>query len=306
MLVEFIYQGNGIYIVIFVLMVGIQYEFKFVLEDWVIVNFGVVDVVDVIVIDGVGVVLGVFNNNLFFIFLVDVIYLFIVDVSDVQVLVFIVENEEFYVGIIVYLCGVFNGWGIEMLFEYKGVCQYQVVMLLIVGSYEFKVVFEDWVIVNFGVFFGLDEDKMVELGQEIYLVVINDNLVINIDVDGDYVFIVDVSDKVELVFKVFNVQFFGVIFVYLCGGMNGWGIVDELVYQGVGVYLVDIIVSGGVMEFKVVLEDWVMINLGNLDDVLINIVMEGVGKVLGSSNNNLMIELFVGMYEFRVIGLDVI
>jgi hypothetical protein len=103
---------------------------------------------------------------------------------------------------------------------------------------------------------------------------------------------------------VFNAQFFGATPVYLRGGMNGWGTADELVYQGAGVYSVDITVSGGATEFKVASEDWATINLGNPDDALTNTVTEGVGKVLGSSNNNLMIELSAGTYEFRVTGPD--
>ena len=45
-------------------------------------------------------------------------------------------------------------------------------------------------------------------------------------------------------------------------------------------------------------------NLGNPDDALTNTVDEGVSKTLGSSNNNLLIELAAGTYEFRVTGPD--
>ena len=41
-----------------------------------------------------------------------------------------------------------------------------------------------------------------------------------------------------------------------------------------------------------------------LSDLLFLPAEEGVGKVLGSSNNNLMIELAAGTYEFRVTGPD--
>lgn len=50
--------------------------------------------------------------------IVFVIYLFMIDVIDSEVLVFFVENEEFYVGIFVYFCGVMNGWGIDEEFVY--------------------------------------------------------------------------------------------------------------------------------------------------------------------------------------------
>ncbi|BBO27638.1 pullulanase [Alteromonas sp. I4] len=302
--VEFAYQGNGIYTATSTLTAGTQYEFKFASEDWATVNFGAADAADAIVTDGVGVVLGVSNNNLFFTPSVDATYLFTVDASDAQAPVLTVENEEPYAGTTVYLRGGFNGWGTETPLEYKGARQYQAAMSLTAGSYEFKVASEDWATVNLGAMSGSDEDKTVVIGQETYLAATNDNLVINIDADGDYVFIVDVSDKAEPVLKVFNAQFFGATPVYLRGGMNGWGTADELVYQGAGVYSVDITVSGGATEFKVASEDWATINLGNPDDALTNTVTVGVGKVLGSSNNNLMIELTAGTYEFRVTGPD--
>ena len=301
---EFSYQGNGIYTAAAQLTAGNQYEFKFASEDWATVNFGAADASEATITEGESVALGTTNNNLFFTPTTDATYLFSIDASDPQAPVLTVENEEPYAGTEVYLRGDFNGWGTDTPLLYQGGRQYQVAMSLAAGSYEFKVASEDWATVSLGAISGADDDKQVVLGEPAYLAATNDNLVLTIEEDGDYVFVLDATDKAEPVLKVFNEQFFGNTPVYLRGGMNGWGTDDELIYQGAGVYAVDITLGGGANEFKVASEDWATVNLGNPDDALTNTVEEGVGKVLGSSNNNLMIELAAGTYEFRVTGPD--
>lgn len=301
---DFSYQGNGIYTVTAQLTAGNQYEFKFASEDWATVNFGAANASEATVTESVPVALGTTNNNLFFTPAIDATYLFTVDASDPQAPVLTIENEEPYAGTEVYLRGGFNGWGTDTPLLYQGGRQYQVAMSLAAGSYEFKVASEDWATVNLGAISGADDDKQVVPGEPAYLAATNDNLVLTIEEDGDYVFVLDATDKAEPVLKVFNEQFFGNTPVYLRGGMNGWGTDDELIYQGAGVYAVDITLGGGATEFKVASEDWATVNLGNPDDALTNTVEEGVGKVLGSSNNNLMIELAAGTYEFRVTGPD--
>ena len=301
---DFSYQGNGIYTVTAQLTAGNQYEFKFASEDWATVNFGAANASETTVTESVPVALGTTNNNLFFTPAIDATYLFTVDASDPQAPVLTVENEEPYAGTEVYLRGDFNGWGTDTPLLYQGGRHYQVAMSLAAGSYEFKVASEDWATVNLGAISGADADKQIVLGEPTDLAATNDNLVLTIEEDGDYVFVVDATDKAEPVLKVFNEQFFGTTPVYLRGGMNGWGTDDELIYQGDGVYAVDITLGGGATEFKVASEDWATVNLGNPEDALTNTVAEGVAKILGSSNNNLMIELAAGTYEFRVTGPD--
>ena len=301
---EFSYQGNGIYTAAAQLTAGNQYEFKFASEDWATVNFGAADASEATITEGESVALGTTNNNLFFTPTTDATYLFSIDASDPQAPVLTVENEEPYAGTEVYLRGDFNGWGTDTPLLYQGGRHYQVAMSLAAGSYEFKVASEDWATVNLGAISGADADKQIVLGEPTDLAATNDNLVLTIEEDGDYVFVVDATDKAEPVLKVFNEQFFGTTPVYLRGGMNGWGTDDELIYQGDGVYAVDITLGGGATEFKVASEDWATVNLGNPEDALTNTVAEGVAKILGSSNNNLMIELAAGTYEFRVTGPD--
>lgn len=63
--------------------------------------------------------------------------------------------------------------------------------------------------------------------------------------------------------------------------------------------------SVGSIEFKVVFEDWLIVNFGNLNDVVSNVVMFSELKIFGVSNNNLMIEVVeFGLYEFKVFGFD--
>ena len=76
-------------------------------------------------------------------------------------------------------------------------------------------------------------------------------------------------------------------------------------YQGEGVYTADIELSAGSIEFKVASEDWSTVNLGNPNDAASNVVTPSEPKILGASNNNLMIEVAEsGLYEFKVSGPD--
>lgn len=118
-----------------------------------------------------------------------------------QAPVLTVENEEPYAGTEVYLRGGFNGWGTDTPLIYQGSRQYQVAMSLTAGSYEFKVASEDWATVNLGAISGADADKQVMVGATTYLAATNDNLVLTIEEDGDYVFVLDATDKAEPVLK---------------------------------------------------------------------------------------------------------
>ena len=76
-------------------------------------------------------------------------------------------------------------------------------------------------------------------------------------------------------------------------------------YQGEGVYIADIELSAGSIEFKVASEDWSTVNFGNPNDAASNVVIPSEPKLLGQSNNNLLIEIAEsGLYEFKVTGPD--
>ena len=301
----FTYQGDGKYTVTAVLEGGVTYGFKFASEDWSTVNFGAADGEDGAVIAGEEKVLARTNTNLSFTPTISATYLFTVDATDSEAPILTVENEEPYVGTPVYLRGAMNGWGTDEEFAYQGGRIYTFARDIEPGTYEFKVASEDWSTVNFGAFSADDADRNLAPGQTLGLAATNDNLILNIETADRYVFVFNVTDLGAPTIGVFKEAFWGDTQVYIRGGMNGWGAVDMFEYQGEGVYAADIELSAGSIEFKVASEDWSTVNLGNPNDAASNVVIPGEPKILGASNNNLMIEVSEsGLYEFMVSGPD--
>ena len=301
----FTYQGDGKYTVAVALEADTTYSFKFASEDWATVNFGAGEGEDVNVVALADKVLARTNNNLSFTPTVSATYLFTIDATDSEAPVLLVENEEPYVGTPVYLRGAMNGWGTDEEFVYQGGRIYTFARDIDAGSYEFKVASEDWSTVNFGALTGDDADRILTPGQTLSVAATNDNLVLNVESADRYVFVFNVTDVNAPTLGVFKENYWGDTDVYIRGGMNGWGVEDMFSYQGEGVYTTDIELSAGSIEFKVASEDWATVNLGNPNDAVSNLVVEGVAKTLGSSNNNLTIEVIDGgLYEFKVSGPD--
>ncbi|GGW88054.1 alpha-1,6-glucosidase domain-containing protein [Alteromonas halophila] len=298
------YQGSGVYQVAVPLTAATAYEFKVASEDWSTVNLGAQDGESQTVIEDEEKVLAPSNNNLIFTPSVDATYLFTVDATDTGAPILSVVNEEPYVGTPVYVRGGFNGWGTDNELTYDGGRLYSASVDLDVGSYEFKVASEDWSTVNLGAVSGDNADRVVTLGEDTFLATSDNNLLIDIESNEGYVFIFDVTTLDEPKLRVFKEEFFGDTPVYLRGGMNGWGTDNPLVYQGSGVYTVDIDLGGGSTEFKVASEDWSTVNLGSPDGAASNEVMLDVPKGLAPSNNNLLLDVAAGTYEFRVEGPD--
>ena len=301
----FTYQGDGVYTATAALEGGVTYGFKFASEDWSTVNFGAADGEEGLVISGEEKVLARTNTNLSFTPDVSATYLFTIDATDSEAPILMVENEEPYVGTPVYLRGAMNGWGTDDEFSYQGGRIYTFARDIEPGNYEFKVASEDWSTVNFGALSADDVDRNLAPGQTLGLAATNDNLVLNIETADRYVFVFNVTDLDAPTIGVFKEAFWGDTQVYIRGGMNGWGAADMFEYQGEGVYTADIELSAGSIEFKVASEDWSTVNLGNPNDAASNIVTPSEPKILGASNNNLMIEIAEsGLYEFKVAGPD--
>ncbi|MEW9796803.1 alpha-1,6-glucosidase domain-containing protein [Alteromonas sp. CYL-A6] len=298
------YKGAGIYQVAVALTAGTTYEFKLASEDWSTVNLGAPDGDSSAVTEGEEKVLATSNNNLAFTPSADATYLFTLDASDTDTPVLTVENEEPFVGTPVYVRGAFNGWGTDNELGYDGGRLYSTSLNLSPGSYEFKVASADWSTVDLGAVSGDTSDRTVILGEDTYLATGGSNLILDITDEETYVFIFDVTTLEEPKIRVFKEAFFGATPVFLRGGMNGWGTTDALTYLGGGVYSVDIDLDGEPTEFKVASEDWSTVNLGNPDGAASNEVVPGEAKVLGTSNNNLLIDVPAGTYEFRVEGPD--
>ena len=171
------------------------------------------------------------------------------------------------------------------------------------GTYEFKVASEDWSTVNLGALSSADSDRNLFVGGALALAPTNDNLILTIDNPDRYVFVFDVSDKDAPTIGVYKEAFWGETNVYVRGGMNGWGAEDVFSYLGNGEYVADVELSAGSVEFKVASEDWSTVNLGNPNESATNVVDIDRPKVLGSSNNNLMMDVpQSGLYQFRVSG----
>jgi pullulanase/glycogen debranching enzyme len=80
---------------------------------------------------------------------------------------------------------------------------------------------------------------------------------------------------------------FGDTTVYLRGGMNGWGTADPMLYNGDGIYSVEVNLNAGEeVQFKVASEDWATVNLGAPSGDA-NVIVEDEVKVLATSDNNL-------------------
>ncbi len=303
----FVYKGNGIYQVAVPMTAGVEQEFKVASDDWSTVDLGASSEGDEqIVSEGVDKVLATGGSNLKFTAGVDVTYLFQIDATDTSAPVLNVINEEPFPGTTVFLRGSMNGWGTDTPFNYDGGRIYSVTTTLTAATHEFKVASEDWATVNLGAETNLVEDKTVELGVEKLLGQVDDNnLILTIDTEASYVFIFDMVDLIPKL-KVFNQEFFAGTPVFLRGGMNDWGLDDELIFDGNGSYIVDIALTAQAdpILFKVASEDWAAVNFGaeNADSVVVEL---GVAKPLFITNDNLSLEVTAdGTFRFTVTGPD--
>ncbi|MFC3095507.1 pullulanase-type alpha-1,6-glucosidase [Alteromonas sediminis] len=189
----------------------------------------------------------------------------------------------------VYLRGGMNGWGTDNAMDYAGDGIYEVEVTLNADEEVFfKVASEDWAAVNLGAVSA--SDTVVELGVDKAMATTNDNFSITAPATTLYRFSVDASDVAE---PVLNVNYGDTYFdnpVYLRGGMNGWGTDNPFEYQGGRKYAEAIAIDAGSYEFKVATDDWATVNMGALDaeDRAVEI---GVEKIIGTSNDNLTIDI---------------
>ena len=300
----FTYQGDGVYTVTATLNAGTTYGFKMASEDWATVNLGAADGSDGIVTLGNDMVLGVSNTNLSFTPAETALYEFRVDASDTSAPILTVNYDEPFAPTTVYLRGDMNGWGTDDAFSYQGDKVYTFATTLEPGTYQFKIASEDWSTVNLGGMTNNESDTAVNVGATQFLAATNENLVLTIEASNSYVFVLSARNGEIPTIGVFEEQFFGATPVFIRGGMNSWGTDNTLTWQGDGTYTADIVLSGGATEFKVASEDWSTVNFGNPDGEASNEVMVDVPKVLGVSNNNLMINAEAGTYRFTVSGPD--
>ncbi|GAC14300.1 pullulanase [Aliiglaciecola lipolytica E3] len=288
------YAGDGIYEAVIEVSAG-SYEFKVASADWSTVDFGSAD--QVVVLDEEKT-LSRGGSNLQLTLTEDATLKFVIDASDTEAPIFSVDNEEPFFGTTVFVRGGMNGWGEAdpMSYEVGGI--YTAKLDVTAGSYEFKVASADWSTVDYG---SADADNSISVGEEKFVTSGGGNLAIDIATDGEYSFIFNAGNLDEPTVSVFSAQFFGDTPVFIRGGMNGWGEVDEVNYDGGGEYSTQISIDAGSYEFKVASADWSTFNLGGAEDGVTAELDTPVGMVQNGSNLLLDIPA-TGTYEFKVTG----
>ena len=196
----------------------------------------------------------------------------------------------------VFVRGGMNGWGEVDAFEYKGEGVYQVAITLAAGDYEFKLASGDWSTVNLGAPAG--DNQVDENENQTLLPNSNDNLHTTIAADGTYIFSLDSSNTAAPVLTIKNEEPFVGTSVFIRGGMNGWGEVNELAYIGGGQYRVTFNIEAGTQEFKVASSDWSTVNMGAPSDDKEVLVGEEQLLLVGSNDNLTMTFPTTGEYTF--------
>lgn len=301
------YKGEGKYEATIALFAASSIGFKVASEDWSTVNLGNSD--SALVEEDITKALFIGGGNLSITPSADASYVFTLDASDTAAPLLTVVNEEPYVGTPIYIRGDMNGWGTDNELMYQGGRIYHTsAIAMTAGEYQFKVADANWSAgSNLGAMSGDDADVFVTLGQNQLLAPSNTNLKINISEDANYVFIFDSTDLDAPKIRVFKEEFFGATPVYVRGSMNGWGAVDQLVYQGNSEYSVNITLDGGAVNFKVADADWGAINMGALsgDNNAIDINQE-ITLFVDSNSADFSVQPapVAGTYKFTVKGPD--
>jgi pullulanase len=293
------YVGQGVYRVAINLTAGTNYEFKFASEDWSTVNYGNSDGA---VTEGADKPLVYNAGNLNFTPAVTSEYFFEVNASDPNAPVLRIRNADLYQGTAIYVRGGINGWGTGSELVYQGNGIYKVIIDIgsNTGSQEFKIASADWSTVDLSFGDGnaaVTEDEPKLLGPGAGM----GNMTMDFTAPGEYTFILDASNPNVQYLSVHQTQMYGNQTIYLKGSFNGWGNVDELVYQGDSTYQVDMVLTAGNYEFKFANADWSDINYGALaDDPVITI---GEPKTLYYNAANIQLTIPAdGTYRFKVTG----
>lgn len=292
------YVGGGVYETTITLAAG-SYSFKVANASWDVVNLGSPSDTAVLVATDKTLVPGS-NDNLSISITDETSYIFSVDASDTANPVLNVRYEAPYYGTAIYLRGDMNGWGTTDELTYLGDGKYSVsVNISEAKTYGFKVASADWSTVNIG---APSDDNDVLTGEE-QLMEVGSNTNFSMDLSvGEYTFIFNAKNADELILSVYSAEFFGSTTVYVRGGMNSWGEVDALTYQGGGVYSVELALNAQTYELKVASGDWSTFNLGG-DEATLNVQLDEPSNLVPSSQSNLSLTLSeAGTYVFTVLG----
>lgn len=297
----FTYDGSQRYSVMVALDPG-TYGFKVADADWATVNFGSAGAADIA--PGGSLTLGAGGDNLSLTITEAGNYVFALDASDPDSPVLSVRDEIPYGATAVLLRGDMNGWDESTPFTYDSDGQYTVTVSLVAGTYGFKLASADWATVNLGAMSAADAAVVLDTPEDL-LPGSNDNLSIEIAVDGSYTLTLDAYYPDTPVLTVSNAIPWGETTLYLRGDMNGWGTDDAFSYDGGGVYNVTTQLDAGTYSFKVASADWTVPNLGatSAADAAVEL---GVGETLvQDSQDNLSIVIDrPGSYLFSLDAIN--
>ena len=297
----FSYDGSQRYSVMVALDAG-TYGFKIADADWGAVNFGAADAADIA--PGGSLTLASGGGNLSLTIAATGNYVFAVDASNPDSPVLSIRGELPYGQTAVLLRGDMNGWDESTQLIYDSEGRYTVTVPLTAGTYGFKLASADWATVNLGAV-SADEAAVVLDTPEDLLPGSNDNLSIEIAIDGSYVFTVDAYYPDTPVLTVSTAVPWGETTLYLRGDMNGWGTDTGFSYDGGGVYNLTTHLDAGSYFFKVASDDWTVPNLGATSAADASVEL-GVGETLvQDSQDNLSILIDrPGDYRFSLDAIN--
>lgn len=201
----------------------------------------------------------------------------------------------------VFIRGSLNGWGApasdEIIFD-DASRSYSVIYGLegSATAYQFKFASEDWSTVDMG-YSAVD---ISDDADALPLADIGGNIGLTVAESSSYLFTLDFNSA-KPVLKVSELP------IYIRGGMNGWGEVDQMAFNATDagnsneaghVYVTTIMLPATEQAFKVATADWTTINLGALTDDGVTMELDQVVSLAASNGNLAFIPAVAGEYTF--------
>jgi len=263
---QFVYQGDGIYTTTVELTADENYAFKVAAADWGSpsgVNFGAQSG-DVEVMTGVDKTLDG-GENLSFTAPSTAPFVFTLDANNTESPILNITDARPYGETIVYLRGLGGDWGTTNPMSYDGQGVYTANIDLVAGEQEFKVAAEDWGDPS-GVNFGVADGAPQITEETTTLLDGGNNIKLNVENAGEYVFSFDASDPLNLNVGIYAPGMYGDTEIFVRGGHNDWAADTAMSFDGNYTYSVELALTEGDIQFKVADADWANINMGESSD----------------------------------------
>ena len=301
---QFVYQGDGIYETTVELTADTTYGFKVASADWSAVNFGTASGDAEVTMGETKTLTSPGDENMSFTAPYSAPFKFSVNAADPAAPILTVTDARPYGDTTVYLRGLGGDWGTNNPMTYDGEGVYTATVALVTGEQEFKVADADWGTfgVNFGVADGADQ---ITTGSTTPLVGSNNNVRLNVETPGDYVFSFDASNPDNLSMELYAPGMYGASEIFVRGGHNDWAADTPMTFDGSYSYSIELDFTEGDMQFKVAGADWgdtTGVNFGASADGP-NVNMGSRLKMENNSQGNLQFSVpFTGTYVVEVKG----